>query len=163
MRNLMNATRKDPRPFVLPAVSPPRGYTGSPRTHPAGGPIIVGVEMSAAGRRAAFDAARIAAATDAPVHLVMAVNKAWSQTITGGGTEEWNVNWLTTAEQFLDDLISDLPIKNVTRTATRRRCAALTRSTRHPSASTNSIGPRTLQFRNVPPPGRDNTVRNGPS
>jgi nucleotide-binding universal stress UspA family protein len=71
--------------------------------------------MSAAGRRAAFDAARIAAATDAPVHLVMAVNKAWSRTITGGGTEEWNINWLTTAEQFLDDLISDLPIKNVTR------------------------------------------------
>jgi nucleotide-binding universal stress UspA family protein len=111
---MMNATRKDIRPFVLP-VSPPRGHTGPPRTHPAGGPIIVGVEMSAAGRRAAFDAARIAAATDAPVHLVMAVNKAWSRTITGGGTEEWNINWLTTAEQFLDDLIRELPIKNVTR------------------------------------------------
>ena len=112
---MMNATRKDIRPFVLPAVSPLRGYTGSPQAHPPGGPIIVGVEMSAAGRRAAFDAALIAAATDAPVHLVMAVNKAWSRTITGGGAEEWNVNWLTTAEQFLDDLIRELPIKNVTR------------------------------------------------
>jgi hypothetical protein len=112
---MMNATPKDIRPFVFPTVSPPRGYTGSPPTHPPSGPIIVGVEMSAAGRRAAFDAALIAAATDAPVHLVMAVNKAWSRAITGGGTEEWNINWLTTAEQFLDDLIRELPIKNVTR------------------------------------------------
>ena len=113
---MMNApTPNDIRPFVFPAVSPPIGYTGSPPTHLPSGPIIVGVEMSAAGRRAAFDAALIAAATDAPVHLVMAVNKAWSRTITGGGTEAWNINWLTTAEQFLDDLIGELPITNVTR------------------------------------------------
>ena len=111
----MNATPQDIRPFVFPAVSPPRGYTGSPATHPQSGPIVVGVEMSAAGRRAAFDAALVAAATDAPLHLVMAVNKAWSRTITGGGTEEWNINWLTTTEQFLDDLIRELPIENVTR------------------------------------------------
>jgi hypothetical protein len=110
---MMNATPQDIRPFVFPVVSPPTGYIGSLASQT--GPIVVGVEMSAAGRRAAFDAARVAAATDAPVHLVMAVNKAWSRTITGGGTEAWSINWLTTAEQFLDDLIHDLPIKNVTR------------------------------------------------
>lgn len=132
---MMDATRKDIRPFVSPAVSPPMGYNGSPLTDPPCGPIVVGIEMSAAGRRAAFDAALIAAATGAPVHLVMAVNKAWSRTITGGGTEEWNINWLSTAEQFLDDLIRELPIKNVTRVVT---IGATAKAVRNEAARLNS-------------------------
>jgi nucleotide-binding universal stress UspA family protein len=77
--------------------------------------ILVCVEMTDVSRHAALEATRIAVATGAPVHLLMAVDKAWSRTITGGGTEAWNVDWLTTAEQFLDDLIRELSNKNVIR------------------------------------------------
>jgi nucleotide-binding universal stress UspA family protein len=105
----MHATRNDIRPYVFPAA------LGSPPTHTPAGPIIVCVDMSAASRRAAFETAHTAEVTDAPVHFVVAVNRVWSQTVTGGGTEAWNINWLTTAEQFLDELIRELPNRNVTR------------------------------------------------
>jgi nucleotide-binding universal stress UspA family protein len=80
------------------------------------GPIVVGVDESPTARRAAFSAASLATALGAPLHLVMAVKKGPTQTVSGGGSEQWNINWLTTAEQFLDALIGELATPRTTRT-----------------------------------------------
>lgn len=77
-------------------------------------PIIVGVNDSDTARRAAFSAANLAVALDAPLHLVMAVSKTKPQSLTGGG-EHWQIDWLSSAEQFLDALIGELPSRNTTR------------------------------------------------
>lgn len=79
-------------------------------------PIVVGVDESDTARRAAFNAANLATALSAPLHLVMAVSRTRSQTEPSGGADHWNVNWLTTAEQFLDALIGELPTQHATRT-----------------------------------------------
>ena len=82
-------------------------------------PIIVGVDNSDTARRAAFTAAKLASALDAPLHLVMAVNRTRSHTALVVGGERWHTDWLTTAQQFLDALIGELPAHPADRPTTR--------------------------------------------
>jgi nucleotide-binding universal stress UspA family protein len=75
--------------------------------------IIVGVDDTATSRRAAERAANIAVALEQPLHLVMAVKDRVSLGIHVGG-DEFRVDWVTNASQFLKDLCADLPVPNAT-------------------------------------------------
>jgi nucleotide-binding universal stress UspA family protein len=78
--------------------------------------IIVGVDQSETARRAAFVAARMAAAGGKPLHIVMAVNRRNAVDVAVGATDRWHLDTLSTAEQFLDALIGELPGSPITRT-----------------------------------------------
>ena len=80
--------------------------------------IIVGVDQSETARHAAFAAARLASACGKPLHIVMAVSRRKSVDIAVGATDRWHVDTLSTAEQYLDALISELPTSPITRTVT---------------------------------------------
>ena len=79
-------------------------------------PIIVGVDESETARRAAFTAAELASCFGAPLHLVMAVHRTRSAGVTAAGDDTWSVDSVTTAGQFLDGLISELPCATATHT-----------------------------------------------
>ena len=79
------------------------------------GPIVVGVDESDTSRRAAFTAAELARALGAPLHLVMSVSRTRTQAASSGG-DQWSVDWLSTAEQFLDALVGELRVPQTTRT-----------------------------------------------
>ncbi len=72
-------------------------------------PIVVGVDESDTARRAAFAAADLAVALGAQLHLVMSVNRTRSSTSAGSSGDHFHIDWLSTAEQFLDALIGELP------------------------------------------------------
>lgn len=78
--------------------------------------IIVGVDQSETARRAAFAAAKLAKTCGSPLHVVMAVNRRKTVDVQVGASDHWHVDWLSTAEQFLDALISELPAPAITRT-----------------------------------------------
>jgi hypothetical protein len=102
---LASAAPADIRSIVLGEVDAPAG------------PIVVGVDMTRSSRRAAVDAARLAASTGVGLHLVLNVRKPWSVVVVGHG-EAWNLDGYSVAEQFLDNLIIGLPVTGVTRTIT---------------------------------------------
>ena len=77
--------------------------------------IIVGVDQSETARRAAFAAAKIAAACGSPLHVVMAVSRGKSGEVAVGASDRWHLDWLSSAEQFLDALVGELPTSPVTR------------------------------------------------
>jgi nucleotide-binding universal stress UspA family protein len=77
--------------------------------------IIVGVDQSDTARRAAFAAAKLAKACGKPLHVVMAVNRQQSVEVSVGGSDHWHLDWLTTAEQYLDALIGELPASPISR------------------------------------------------
>ncbi len=77
--------------------------------------IIVGVDQSETARRAAFAAAKIAAACCSPLHVVMAVNRGKPVEVSVGGSDRWHLDWLSSAEQFLDALVGELPACPTTR------------------------------------------------
>lgn len=77
-------------------------------------PILVGMDESDTARRAAFTAAKLASALGAPLHLVMAVSRSRSERVGSGG-EQWHVDWLSTAEQFLDAFVGELHTSPITR------------------------------------------------
>ncbi len=77
-------------------------------------PIVVGVDQSDTARRAALTAANLASALGAPLHLVMAVSRTRSGGVAGGG-DQFHVDWLSTAEQFLDGFVGELRTTPVTR------------------------------------------------
>jgi nucleotide-binding universal stress UspA family protein len=79
-------------------------------------PVIVGVDRSDTARRAVFVAAQIATSLDAPLHLVTAVHKTDHASVRGTGTDEWNVDWLTRADQFLAALKGEISAPEVTST-----------------------------------------------
>jgi nucleotide-binding universal stress UspA family protein len=79
-------------------------------------PIIVGVDDSDTARRAAFTAAELASSIGAPLHLVMAVSRTRSQNVPTVGTDRWHIDCVSTAQQFLDGLVRDLPGSRATRT-----------------------------------------------
>lgn len=75
-------------------------------------PIVVGVDQSETARRAAFRAAELATALAAPLHLVMAASRGRAD---GMATETGHhVDWLAGAEQFLDALMGELKVAEVT-------------------------------------------------
>lgn len=75
-------------------------------------PIVVGVDQSETARRAAFRAAEVATALNAPLHLVMAANPGRAD---GLATETGHrVDWLAGAEQFLDALTGELKVSTTT-------------------------------------------------
>lgn len=77
-------------------------------------PIVVGVDQSDTARRAALTAANLASALGAPLHLVMAVSRTRSGGVASGG-DQFHVDWLSTAEQFLDGFVGELRTTPVTR------------------------------------------------
>ena len=81
------------------------------------GPIVVGLDMTSEGRRAAVDAAHVATSTGVPLHLVLSVPKPWSIVVAGCG-ESWALDGYSVASQYLDNLINELAITGVTRTIT---------------------------------------------
>ena len=77
--------------------------------------IIVGVDRSSTSRHAAFKAANLAVSLGKPLHLVMAVSP--TKLLAGGsGGDSFQMDWLSSAEQFLDALSGELPAKQITRT-----------------------------------------------
>jgi nucleotide-binding universal stress UspA family protein len=75
--------------------------------------IIVGVDDTATSKQAAERAAQMAVALDQPLHLVMAVKDGMSFGIHVGG-DQFHVDWVTSASQFLKELCGDLPMPNAT-------------------------------------------------
>jgi nucleotide-binding universal stress UspA family protein len=77
--------------------------------------IIVGVDQSDTARRAAFAAAKLASACGKPLHIVMAVSRQKPVDVAVGASDRWHLDWLTTAEQYLDALIGELPASPISR------------------------------------------------
>ena len=75
--------------------------------------IIVGVDDTTTSRKAAERAAKIATALDQPLHLVMSVKDGLSLDIQVGG-ENFHVDWIASASQFLQDLCGNLPVPTAT-------------------------------------------------
>src|SRR4051794_25220511 len=46
----------------------------------------------------------------------MAVSRRNAVEVSGGGSDRWHLDWISTAEQFLDELIGELPAAPITRT-----------------------------------------------
>lgn len=120
---MLSATRIDIRPFEYRVMAPStegfRWPIHRARTafDAATGPIVVGLDMTPECRRAVEDAAGVATSTGVPLHLVLSVRKQWSIVVSGHG-EAWNLDVYSVARQFLDSVISELPITGVTRTIT---------------------------------------------
>jgi len=75
--------------------------------------IIVGVDDTETSRRAALRAAKIAEDLDETLHLVMAVKGGVSKAVNVGG-EQYRIDWVTEATQFLESLRTELPIPKAT-------------------------------------------------
>ena len=75
--------------------------------------IVVGVDESDTSLQAARRTAEIAVALDQSLHLVMAVKNGMSFGIQVGN-DEFQVDWVTSAAQFLKETCGDLPIPNAT-------------------------------------------------
>jgi nucleotide-binding universal stress UspA family protein len=86
-------------------------------------PIVVGVDKSDTARRAAFTAANLASALQAPLHLVMAVSRTRSGSVATGG-DQFHVDWLSSAEQFLDAFVGELGTSPITRAISLKDPAA---------------------------------------
>ena len=71
--------------------------------------IVVGVDESETSRRAAVRGAEIAVALGQTLHLVMAVKGGVSRGVHVGG-DEFHVDWITEATQYLAELCGDLPL-----------------------------------------------------
>jgi nucleotide-binding universal stress UspA family protein len=75
--------------------------------------IIVGVDDTETSKKAAMRAAEIAVGLDRTLHLVMAVKDGVSRGVRVGG-ENFHVDWIAGATQFLKDLRSGLPVPEAT-------------------------------------------------
>ena len=75
--------------------------------------IVVGVDESSTSLQAAKRAAQMAVALDQPLHLVMAVKNGMSFGIRVG-SDEFQVDWVGNAAQFLKDMCGDLPVPEAT-------------------------------------------------
>jgi nucleotide-binding universal stress UspA family protein len=108
--------------------------------------VIVGVDQSQTARRAAFAAARLATAYGKPLHVVMAVNRKKTVEVAVGGSDHWHLDWLSTAEQFLDALIGELPASPITRTVSLKDPAtALCEEAERLEAGIIVVGNRRMQ------------------
>jgi len=76
--------------------------------------IIVGVDDSDTARRAARTAARIAAESHNTLHIVMCVPRRAHD--MAAASDRWHLDAFSSAEQYLDSLIPQLPTATVTRT-----------------------------------------------
>ena len=70
--------------------------------------VVVGVDRSDTARRAAHAAAELASAYGVNLHIVMCVEETKSVGVAVGG-DVFRSDWLTEAEQFLDELERALP------------------------------------------------------
>ncbi|HEX4902856.1 MAG TPA: universal stress protein [Acidimicrobiales bacterium] len=70
--------------------------------------IVVGVDGTPTAEQAAREAAEIAKATGARLHLVTASRKSSSQVVRGGGGESWMIDDLTVASDRLKALAGTL-------------------------------------------------------
>lgn len=77
--------------------------------------IVVGIDRSDTGRRAAEAAAELATVFGVNLHLVMCVERGPSANFTVG-SEHFHTDWLTEAEQFLTAAALDLKAPSVSRT-----------------------------------------------
>jgi nucleotide-binding universal stress UspA family protein len=75
--------------------------------------IIVGVDDTETSKKAAMRAAEIAVGLDKTLHIMMAVKNGVSVGVRVGG-DDFHVDWITSASQFLKDLRSGLPIPEAT-------------------------------------------------
>src|SRR5215813_12045009 len=70
--------------------------------------IVVGIDRSETARRAAEEAADLAHALSTTLHLMMCVERGSTQVVSVGG-DQFRSDWLSEAEQFLDDVARTLP------------------------------------------------------
>jgi len=63
--------------------------------------IVVGVDATPTAEQAAHEAAAIAKATGATLHLVTAARKSSTQVVRGGGGESWTISDIDTAHDHL--------------------------------------------------------------
>ena len=70
--------------------------------------IIVGVDGSDTAKAAAVQAADLANRYGRPLHLVRSMAQRRPQTVRGGGTESWQVDSLTLAEEHLQAMAGAL-------------------------------------------------------
>jgi nucleotide-binding universal stress UspA family protein len=78
-------------------------------------PIICGVNESRSARVAAFRAAELAVALDAPLHLVTGIPRMGPIKVSGIGPIDWRADALSVAEHHLDALIQELPVATATK------------------------------------------------
>jgi nucleotide-binding universal stress UspA family protein len=108
--------------------------------------IVVGVDQSQTARRAAFVAAKLASNCNKPLHIVMAVSRRKALEVAGGGSDRWHLDWISSAEQFLDELIGELPADHITRTVSLKDPAtALCEEAERLEASVIVVGNRRVQ------------------
>jgi len=77
------------------------------------GCIVVGVDRSDTARRAAERAAELAAGLGIDLHLVMCADRTKSVQMNVG-SDSFHADWLSDAQQFLQDLGRRLPHQSVT-------------------------------------------------
>lgn len=75
--------------------------------------VIVGVDQSDTARRAAHAAARLAAAYGVNLHLVTCAEPT-APVSAGIGSDRFETDWASDAEQFLKGLANELPHDSVT-------------------------------------------------
>jgi len=108
--------------------------------------IVVCVDQSPTARRAAFVAAKLASNCNKSLHIVMAVSRRNAMHVSGGGGDHWHLDWISTAEQFLDELIAELPSCPVTRAVSLKDPAtALCEEAERLEASVIVVGNRRVQ------------------
>lgn len=75
--------------------------------------VVVGIDRSETARRAAERAVELANAFGVNLHLVMCVDRSRSAEVKVGG-QRFTTDWLTQAEQFLENLSGELGAAEIT-------------------------------------------------
>ena len=75
--------------------------------------IVVGIDRSDTARLAAFRAAEIASALNGRLHVITCVDPTTSIDVSVG-SEAYHSDWISEAEQFVQDVVRTLPCDRIT-------------------------------------------------
>jgi nucleotide-binding universal stress UspA family protein len=107
--------------------------------------VVVGVDRSETARRAALAASELAAAYGVNLHIVMCVEQTKAAGVAVGSDRFWS-DWLSDAEQYLDELVQTLPNQSVSRSiGPGSPAATLCSEARRLDAKTIVVGNRRVQ------------------
>ena len=111
------------------------------------GPVVVGVDGTATAERAAREAASLAVAIGARLHVVTALTKSMRVDVRGGG-ETWHMTSLDKAEQLLADLaqrVAPAGLERSTAVLDGKPAEAICAEAERVSASVIVVGNRRMQ------------------